>query len=218
MSFHYDAQAGSDDDSDTAVDLADWKLGTGTLKAPRPAPPPPAPVAPMVVGSSKSAAVVQVRDSSSPEVFNEESPRKRRRTTTSPSPPPPSLGFKPINAPSHRSSGPSSINPVDSDASPEADTLFVENETPKRAKGKGRAYGSGRSRSPSKLVVEVSRREARKIRDYDDLRHGAEHVRKVLSEHSYEDGTVLYKVQFGNFYDDFVSQMPFSAFTSELAL
>ncbi|CAK1357625.1 unnamed protein product [Cercospora beticola] len=204
MSFHFDAQAGSDDDSDTAVDLADWKLGTGTLKAPRPAPPPPAPVAPMVVGSSKSAAVVQVRDSSSPEVLNEESPRKRRRTTTSPSPPPPCLGFKPINAPSHRSSGPSSINPVNSDASPEADTLFVENETPKRAKGKGRAYGSGRSRSPSKLVVEVSRREARKIRDYDDLRHGAEHVRKVLSEHSYEDGTVLYKVQFGNFYDDFV--------------
>ena len=50
------------------------------------------------------------------------------------------------------------------------------------------------------------------------MRHGAEHVRKVLSEHSYEDGTVLYKVQFGNFYDDFVSQMPFSAFTSELAL
>ncbi|KAM3425624.1 hypothetical protein BST61_g7569 [Cercospora zeina] len=206
MSFHFDPQVGSDDDSDTAVDLATWNLGTGTLKAPRPPPPPPppAPVAPMVVGRSQAAAVDRVWDSPSPEVLHEDPLRGPPQTTASPSPPAVSVGFKPINAPPHRSSGPSSTHRMDSDATPELDTLFVEKEPPKRAKGKGRAYEAGQTRGASKVLVQVSRKEAHNIREFDDLRHGGERVRKVLSEHSYEDGTVLYKVQFGNFYDDYV--------------
>ena len=199
MSFNYNAQADSDESDG---DLTAWGL-KNVPKTARPST--AAPVAPMMGSRSEAAQVV--RDSSTPDATASGSARKRQKTTANRSPVAPTLGFNAINAPSPLPRGDSEANStynLDSDASPEPDTLFVQEEESER-NWKGKAKAAPQKKMEKKLVVQVSRTEADEMSDYEDLRVGADRVRQVLSEHSYDDGTVLYKVQFADFHDEDVS-------------
>lgn len=182
MAFNVNAQPDSSDED--GGDLAVWGLKntamttTTTMTTAHPAA--PASVAPMTGSSSEAPPVV--RETAL------DSARKRQKTVATTWPVAPSLGFKAINAPLRAGFDANSTYSLDSDASPEPDTLFVEEEE-------------------KKLVVQVSRTEADEISDYQDLRAGADRVRQLLSEHSYADGTVLYKVQFADFHDEDVSPL-----------
>lgn len=204
MAFAFNAQRDSDDSDG---DLTAWGLSNTAAPAARPTG--SAPVVPMMMGSTPVGAQA-IRDSLTPgdTVDNGDGARKRQKSMASKSPAAPSFGFNAINAPPQRASGASSAYNVQSDASPEADTLFVEEEEPRR-KGKGRAAATSQESSTmeSKLVVQVSRAEADEISDYEDMRAGADRVRHVLSEHSYADGTLLYKVQFADFHDEHVCHL-----------
>ncbi|USW53931.1 Putative helicase, Zinc finger, PHD-type, Zinc finger, FYVE/PHD-type, Chromo-like domain superfamily [Septoria linicola] len=189
------------DSDDSDVDLGNWGMKGGVLSRPKSPPPPPrAPVAPMVASSSKIVKVV--RDSSSPEIL-ESAPKSQKSAG-----PVPSFGFNAINGPAQRASEVNTAHKVDSDASSEADTLFVEGEdASKHYKGKGKANVIPSSNTDGKLVVEISRTEADNVDldDFLDYRAGGDRVRQILSEHSYADGTVLYKVQFDDYHDEDVT-------------